>query len=110
VAHSLVWPARLSTTLSESRSDAANHEMNSSDDDWEEKSEKGEEGIETCGKLTRKPWPESDELILLSLKDEQGMEWKEIYKRFLDRTHGAVQVRYYMLHKKASKDIVQQVE
>jgi hypothetical protein len=28
------------------------------------------------------------------------MEWKEIYKRFPDRTPGAVQVRYYMLHKK----------
>jgi hypothetical protein len=85
---------------SESHSDAGNHETNSLDDDWDEKSEKGEEGIETCGKRTRIPWLESDEVLLLSLKDKQGMEWKEIYKRFPDRTPGAVQVRYYMLHKK----------
>jgi hypothetical protein len=85
---------------SEPRSDATNHETNSSDDDWDEKSEKGEEGIETCGKRTHKPWLESDELLLLSLKDNQGMEWKKIYKRFPDRTHPAVKLRYYMLRKK----------
>jgi hypothetical protein len=83
-----------------SHNDAANYETNSLDDDCDEKSEKGEEGIETCGKRTRIPWLESDEVLLLSLKDKQGMEWKEIYKRFPDRTPGAVQVRYYMLHKK----------
>jgi hypothetical protein len=80
--------------MSESHSDAANHETNSLDDEWDEKSENGEEGIETCGKRTRIPWLESDEGLLLSLKDKQSMEWKEIYKRFPDRTPGAVQVRY----------------
>ncbi|KAF2818400.1 hypothetical protein CC86DRAFT_414047 [Ophiobolus disseminans] len=76
----------------ESHSNATNHETNSLDDSWDEKSEK-----ETCGKRTRIPWLESDKVLLLSLKDKQG---KEIYKRFLDRTPSAVQVRYYILHKK----------
>jgi hypothetical protein len=84
---------------SESHSDATNQETNSLDD-WDEKSEKGEEGIETCGKRTHIPWLESDEVLLLSLKDKQDMEWKEIYKRFPDRTRPAVKLRYYMLHKK----------
>jgi hypothetical protein len=86
--------------MSEPHSDAANHETNSLDDDWDEKTERGEENIETCGKRKHIPWLESDEVLLLSLKDKQGMEWKEICKRFPDRTPGAVQVRYYMLHKK----------
>jgi hypothetical protein len=76
------------------------HSDDSSDDDWDEESEKREEGTKTCGKRTRKPWLESDEMLLLSLKDKQGMDWKEICKRFPDRTPPAVQVRYYMLHKK----------
>lgn len=79
--------------LCTSHSDAANHETNSLDDDWDEKSEKGK-GIETCGKNTRIPWLESDEVLLLLLKDKQDMKWKEIYKRFLDRTPPAVKVRY----------------
>jgi hypothetical protein len=80
---------------SESHSDAANHETSSLDDDWDEKSEKGEEGMKTCGKRTRILWLESDEVLLLSFKDKQGMEWKEIYKHFPDRTPGAVQVRHF---------------
>jgi hypothetical protein len=84
---------------SDSHSDAANHETNSLDDDWDEKSEKGEEGIETYEKRTRVPWLESDEVLLLSLKDKQGMKWKELCKRFPNRTPGAVQARYSMLHK-----------
>ncbi|KAF1971904.1 hypothetical protein BU23DRAFT_167479 [Bimuria novae-zelandiae CBS 107.79] len=86
--------------MSKSHSDAANHETNSLDDDWDEKSETGEEGIEAYGQPTRRPWLESDEVLLLSLKDKQGMEWKDIYKRFPGRTPGAVQVRYYTLRKK----------
>jgi hypothetical protein len=86
--------------MSESHSDAANCETNSLDDDRDEKSKKEEEGIETYGQRTRIPWLESDELRLLSLRDEQKMEWKEIYERFPGRSHGAVKVRYYMLHKK----------
>jgi hypothetical protein len=59
---------------SESHSNAANHETNSLDDNWDENSEKREEGIETYGKRTRILWLESDEVRLLSLKDKQGME------------------------------------
>jgi hypothetical protein len=35
-----------------------------------------------------------------SQKDKQGIELKEICKRFLGRSTGAVKVRYYTLHKK----------
>jgi hypothetical protein len=86
--------------ISESHSDAANHDMNFLDDDWDEKSEKGEEGLKTCETRTHIPWLESDEVPLLSLKDNQGMEWKGICKRFPSQTPGAVQVRYHTLHKK----------
>jgi hypothetical protein len=86
--------------MSESHHNATNHETNSSGDDWDETSEVEEEGIETYRQRTRKPWLESDEVLLLLLKDKQGMEWKEICKRFPGRTPGAVQVRYYTLRKK----------
>ncbi|KAF2679228.1 hypothetical protein K458DRAFT_314892, partial [Lentithecium fluviatile CBS 122367] len=86
--------------MSNSHSDAANHETTSLDDDWDEKSRKGEEGIETYSKQTRIPWLKSDEMRLLSFRDTQGMEWKEIYKRFSGRTPGAVKLRCYMVHKK----------
>jgi hypothetical protein len=59
---------------SESHSNAADHETNSLDDNWDKYSEKGEEGIETYRKHTRIPWLESDEVLLLSLKDKQGIE------------------------------------
>jgi hypothetical protein len=62
--------------MSESHSDAANHEMNSLDDDWDEINEIGEEGIEVYGQRTRRPWLESDEVLLFLSKDKQGMEWK----------------------------------
>lgn len=88
--------------MGDSHSHAANHETTSLDDDWDEKSEKGEGGIETYSKQTRIPWLESEEMRLLSFRDTQGMEWKEICKRFPDRTPGAVKVRYYGLQKKYS--------
>ncbi|KAF1979390.1 hypothetical protein BU23DRAFT_549391, partial [Bimuria novae-zelandiae CBS 107.79] len=73
-----------------------------SEDDWDENSEK-EEGTEAYGKRKRRPWLESDEVRLLSLKDKQGMEWKEICERFPNRTEGAVKVRYYGLQKKQKR-------
>ena len=51
---------------------------------------------------TRALWLESDEQRLLSLKDGQRMEWEEVFKRFPNRTPGAVKVRYYALRKKDS--------
>jgi hypothetical protein len=86
--------------MSESHHDATNNETNSSSDDWDGKSEVREEGIEMYRQRMRKPWLESDGVLLLSLKDKQGMEWKAICKRFPGRTPGAVQVRYYTLRKK----------
>ncbi|KAF1979859.1 hypothetical protein BU23DRAFT_107500 [Bimuria novae-zelandiae CBS 107.79] len=91
--------------MSISHSDAANGEKDYSDDgdeDWDENSEK-EEGTERHGKRKRKPWLESDEVRLLSLRDKQGMEWKGICERFPNRTEGAVKVRYYGLQKKQKR-------
>ncbi|KAF1963877.1 hypothetical protein BU23DRAFT_138659, partial [Bimuria novae-zelandiae CBS 107.79] len=91
--------------MSISHSDAANDGKDYSDDgedDWDENSEK-EEGTEAYGKRKRRPWLESDEVRLLSLKDKQGMEWKEICERFPNRTEGAVKVRYYGLQKKQKR-------
>ncbi|KAF1974097.1 hypothetical protein BU23DRAFT_553760, partial [Bimuria novae-zelandiae CBS 107.79] len=73
------------------------------DDDWDENSEK-EEGTEARGKRKRGPWLESDEVRLLSLRDKQGMKWKEICERFPSRTEGAVKVRYYGLQKKQKRE------
>ncbi|KAF1975440.1 hypothetical protein BU23DRAFT_566567 [Bimuria novae-zelandiae CBS 107.79] len=87
--------------MSNLHSDAASHETDHPDDDWDENSEK-EEGTEARGKRKRKPWLESDEVRLLSFRDKQGMEWKEICERFPGRTPGAVKLRYYTLQKKGS--------
>ncbi|KAF1966129.1 hypothetical protein BU23DRAFT_663728 [Bimuria novae-zelandiae CBS 107.79] len=88
--------------IDSSRSDAANHATDHSDDNWDGEDEKGEEGTEKYCQRTHTPWLESDEERLLSYKDKQGMEWMDICKRFPDRTPGAVKVRYYMLRKKVS--------
>ncbi|KAF2685729.1 hypothetical protein K458DRAFT_16668 [Lentithecium fluviatile CBS 122367] len=54
--------------MSSSRSNAASHKTDDSDDDWDEKSEKGEESREIHSQRTRKPWLESDDVRLRSLK------------------------------------------
>ncbi|KAF1364481.1 hypothetical protein EJ07DRAFT_172502 [Lizonia empirigonia] len=86
--------------MSSSHSDAASHGTDHSDDDWDEKSKNGDQGTEVYSRRTHKPRLESDEVLLLSLKDKQGMGWKEVCKRFPGRSPGAVKLRYYMLHKK----------
>ncbi|KAF2245134.1 hypothetical protein BU26DRAFT_508468 [Trematosphaeria pertusa] len=86
--------------ISSSYSDAANDETVHLDYDSEEVGENKEEGLEKYNQRTHRPWLQSDEARLLSLKDNQGMEWKEICKRFPDRSPGAVKLRYYTLHKK----------
>jgi len=48
----------------------------------------------------RKLWLESDEMLLLSLRDKQGMKWEEVSKRFPRRTLGALKLRYWTLRKK----------
>jgi hypothetical protein len=81
--------------------DAASHEMDhSDDDDCDEENENEEESIKEYSQRTRKLWLESEEVLLLSLKDKQGMEWEEICKRFPSRSPGAVKLRYYTLRKK----------
>jgi len=81
--------------------DAASHEMDhSDDDDCDEEKEKEEESTKDYSQRTRNLWLESEEVLLLSLKDKQGMEWGEICKRFPSRSPGAVKLRYYTLRKK----------
>jgi hypothetical protein len=86
--------------MSSSHSDAASHGTDHSDDDWDEEGENREEVTKECSHRTHKLWLESDEMLLLSLKDKQGMEWEEICKRFPSRSPGAVKLRYYTLRKK----------
>jgi hypothetical protein len=85
--------------MSSSHSDAASHGPDHLDENGDEEGENGEEGTEVYTQRTRKPWLESDKVLLLSLKDKQGMEWKEVCKRFQGRSLGAVKMRYCMLHK-----------
>ncbi|KAG9186466.1 hypothetical protein G6011_09574 [Alternaria panax] len=83
--------------------DAANQEMGYSDDencDEENENEEEEESAKECSQRTHKLWLESEEVLLLSLKDKQGMGWEEVCKRFPNRSPGAVKLRYYTLKKK----------
>ncbi|KAF1346339.1 hypothetical protein EJ07DRAFT_160546 [Lizonia empirigonia] len=75
--------------ISNSNNDAAGHGTDHSDDDWDEEDGHGEQDIHRHSSRTHIAWPPSDEARLLSYKDKQGMEWKEIFKRFPDRTTGA---------------------
>jgi hypothetical protein len=84
--------------ISNSNNDAAGHGTDHSDDDWDEEDGHGEQDIHRHSSRTHIAWPPSDEARLLSYKDKQGMEWKEIFKRFPDRTAGAVRTRYHKLH------------
>jgi hypothetical protein len=84
--------------ISNSNNDAASHGTDHSDDDWDEEDGHGEQDIHRHSSRTHIAWPPSDEARLLSYKDKQGMEWKEIFKRFPDRTTGAVRTRYHKLH------------
>jgi hypothetical protein len=86
--------------------DVTSHEMghlDDDDDDWDEENENEEETTKEYSQRTHKLWLESEELLLLSLKDKQGMEWDEICKRFPSRSPGAVKLRYYTLRKKGFK-------
>jgi hypothetical protein len=81
-----------------SYNDAASHGTDHSDDDWSEEGEHGEQDIDRHSPRTHIAWLPSDEVRLLSYKDNQDMGWKEIFKRFPDRTTGAVRTRYHKLH------------
>ncbi|KAF1936690.1 hypothetical protein EJ02DRAFT_76818 [Clathrospora elynae] len=74
-----------------SHNDAASHGTDHSDDDWDKEDKNGEEVTEEYSQQTHKLWLESDEVLLLSLKDKQGMEWKDICKRFPSRSPVSVQ-------------------
>jgi hypothetical protein len=87
-------------SMSSSHSDVASHRTDHLDDDRDEAGKNREEVTNEYSHRTHKLWLESDEMLLLSLKDKQGMEWEEIYKRFPRRSPGAVKLRYYTLRKK----------
>jgi hypothetical protein len=85
--------------------DAATYEMDYSDNDdndhdCDEENEHEEEFTERYSQRIRKLWLESEEVLLLSLKDKQGMAWEEVCKRFPGRSVGAIKLRYYTLRKR----------
>jgi hypothetical protein len=84
--------------ISNSNNDAAGHGTDHSDDDWDEEDGHGEQDIHRHSSRTHIAWLPSDEARLLSYKDKQDMEWKDIFKHFPDRTTGAVRTRYHKLH------------
>ncbi|KAH8708423.1 hypothetical protein GQ44DRAFT_731613 [Phaeosphaeriaceae sp. PMI808] len=75
----------------------ASDDTNHLDDDGDEEYENGEEGDMRSRQRTRVPWLKSDDLRLLAYRDNMDMEWKDIFKRFPDRTPGAVRTRWHML-------------
>ncbi|CAN9300973.1 unnamed protein product [Alternaria alternata] len=86
--------------------DAATYEMDHSDNedndhDCDEENEH-EEFTERYSQRIRKLWLESEEALLLSLKDKQGMNWEEVCERFPGRSLGAIKLRYYTLRKRRS--------
>jgi hypothetical protein len=85
--------------------DAATDKMDHSDNDdndhdCDEENEHEEQFTDKYSKRIRKLWLESEELLLLSLKDEQGMDWEEVCERFPGRSLGAIKLRYYTLRKR----------
>jgi hypothetical protein len=83
--------------------DAVTYETDHSDnddDDCDEENEHEEEFTERYSQRIRKLWLESEEVLLLSLKDKQGMDWEEVCKRFPGRSLGAIKLRYYTLRKR----------
>jgi hypothetical protein len=86
--------------MNSSHSDATSYTTDHSDDDYDGKGDFVEQDIGRTSQRTHVAWLESDEELLLSYKDKQGMGWEEIYEFFPERSEGAVKARYYMLHKK----------
>jgi hypothetical protein len=72
------------------------------DHDCDEENEHEEEFTERYSQQIRKLWLESEEALLLSLKDKQGMNWEEVCERFPGRSLGAIKLRYYTLRKRPS--------
>ena len=84
--------------------DAATYETDhpdndDNDHDCDEENEHEEEFTERYSQQIRKLWLESEEALLLSLKDKQGMNWEEVCERFPGRSLGAIKLRYYTLRK-----------
>lgn len=100
---------RTSSPFSDTASDDNNHPDGGAEDDGSlgeyrphgaGRGHRLSKGDRRFRKRTRVPWLESDEERLLSYRDRMGMEWKDICKRFPERSPGAIQVRYYTLCKR----------
>lgn len=87
--------------MSSAHDDVASHGTDRSNDGYDEEDENGDENTRGHSQRTHKRWLESEEVLLLSLKDKQGMEWEEVCQRFPDRSAGAVKLRYYTLKKRS---------
>ncbi|EOA87835.1 uncharacterized protein SETTUDRAFT_161052 [Exserohilum turcica Et28A] len=87
--------------ISSAHDDVASHGTDRSKDGYDEEDGNEEEDARGHSQRTHKRWLESEEVLLLSLKDKQGMEWEEICKRFPGRSEGAVKLRYYTLKKRS---------
>lgn len=85
--------------MSSPHDDVASHVTDRSNDGYEEEGENEEGDAKGHSQRMHKRWLKSEEVLLLSLKDKQGMEWEEICKRFPSRSAGAVKLRYYTLKK-----------
>ncbi|KAF1359034.1 hypothetical protein EJ07DRAFT_156398 [Lizonia empirigonia] len=64
--------------MSSSHSDVASHGTDHSEDDWHEDGTDEDQDTEVYSRRMHKHWLESDEERLLSLRDKQGMIWKEV--------------------------------
>lgn len=73
-------------------------------DEYEPYAVGGDQGSSRVNKRfrqrSRKPRSELDKQQLLAFKDKVGMKWTDIFKRFPDRTPGAIRTRWHMLHGK----------
>jgi hypothetical protein len=87
--------------ISSSHNDPTSHGTDHSDDNWDKEDENGEEVTKEYSQRTHKLWLESEEVLLLLLRDKQGMGWEEICKRFPSRLPGPVKLCYYTLRKKS---------
>ncbi|KAF2815598.1 uncharacterized protein BDZ99DRAFT_470961 [Mytilinidion resinicola] len=103
------WTMLSADQKSNPHSDAANHDANHADNHMGEEDEDEDAGEDTTEyrpyamgtdprfnrgdmpfrKRTRVPWLESDDQRLLAYRNNMAMEWKDIFKRFPDRTPGA---------------------
>jgi hypothetical protein len=116
------WTVLSADRKSNPHSNAANHDADHADNDMSEEDEDEDRDEDTTeygphamdpdprfnrGEMrfrprTRVPWLESDDLRLLTYRNNMAMDWKKIFKLSPDRTPGAIRTRCNMLQGKSS--------